>query len=324
MAASSQAYRNAKSFLIARDFEAAVELLSTLNEPSPQEMCLLADAYMLSGSREGDEKAAEAAYRNAIQLYSLHHADHSQPTMVYRLWAAAAYNVGDEEELIQAKKAGLRQGNDVQLIFFHYLLKRDLNAPESEREQLVDQILALAPEDFNGLTLKSSFLTRRREWKKAWEHQMMALRSPSERQRNHSGFPVHLIRGALLSLIQGHEWEPWLTWAQDVGPQHVWVKAAERLFASETKKQQVERAKELLSGEADFEGQSFDEWLGAVPAVQPVILEEPEEAEEKQVEQVPYSQDHIETMGPGDEREDCGADIGEGYQEDGEKRGSRG
>ena len=69
---------------------------------------------------------------------------------------------------------------------------------------------------------------------------------------------MHLVHAALLCLIYGQEWEPWPTWAQDVGPQHIWVRAAERLLALDTRKQQVQRAKELPSGEAEFEGQSFD------------------------------------------------------------------
>jgi len=299
MAAFSQAYRDAKSFMIARDFEAAVELLSSLNEPSPEELCLLADAYLLSAYSQQDEQAARAAYQQALQLYSLHHAAHPQPIMAYRGWAVAAYAVDDEEQLIQAKEAGLQASNDVLLIFFHYLLRRDLNAPEDEREELADQMLALAPQDFNGLTLKSTFLARRREWKKAWEHQMMAIRDASDSQRNHAGFPMHLVHAALLSLIQGQEWEPFLIWARSIASDNLWVKLAEKLFSLDTKWQQVERAKELLSGEADFEGQSFDEWLGAVPIIQPVVVEEKELAEkEPEKERQTYSHDHIERMGP--------------------------
>jgi tetratricopeptide (TPR) repeat protein len=187
MAASSQAYRDAKSFLIARDFEAAIQLLSSVDDPTPEELCLLADAYMLSGSREGDGEAAEAAYRNAIQLYSLHHADHSQPTMVYRLWAAAAYNVGDEEELIQAKETGLKKSNDAWLIITHYQLKQFYDAPLAEKEELIDQALSISPDHEFARMLKAHLLASRREWKKSWELMCQSLQSPSRGREGHNG-----------------------------------------------------------------------------------------------------------------------------------------
>jgi len=299
MAAFSQAYRDAKSFLIARDFHAAIELLSSLNDPSPEELCLLADAYLLSASwgREGED--AQAAYQQALQLYSLHHADHPNPLMVYRLWAAAAYNVGDEEELIQAKEEGLKKSNDAWLILTHYQLKQFLEAPLAEKEELIDQALAISPDHEIARILKAELLARRREWKRAWELMCQVLQVPSPELVEQDVFPMHLVHAAVLSLIQGHEWEPWLTWARSVDAESTWVKAAERLFSLDTKKQQVERAKELLSGEADFQGQSFDEWLGAVQAIQPVVVEEKELAEKgPEEERKTYSHDHIERMGP--------------------------
>jgi hypothetical protein len=60
----------------------------------------------------------------------------------------------------------------------------------------------------------------------------------------------------------------------------------------------VGRANDLLSGEAELQGQSLDEEVWTIAMVPPVVVEEPEEAKEEQVEQVPFNQNHIERMGP--------------------------
>jgi len=182
---------------------------------------------------------------------------------------------------------------------FHYMLRRDLEAPAAAREELIDQALRIAPNDFTAHMVKAQFLMERREWKKEWEFSSSAIATSSERERERPGFPMHLIHIALLSLIQGPEWEPWFTWAQEVAPKDTWVRAAGKLFTLETKEQQVERAKDLLSMEADSEGQSFDEWLGTVPVMQPMVPQDEElPDEEPEEERETYSPSRIEQMGP--------------------------
>lgn len=223
MAAPTQAIENAMGLLSHGDSQAAIELLSLLESPSPMESCLLADAYMLSAANEQDTAEAQRQYQQAIELYSQHHADHPHPVLVYRLWATAAYRSGDEVELIEAKDAGLKVSSDVKLLYIYYLLKRDQNAPPEERESIADQMLEMDPNDFTGLTLKATFLSSRKEWERAYELQVRAIARSTDDQREQPGFPRHLIRTALLSLLQGQEWKPFLQWARSVSPDSPWV-----------------------------------------------------------------------------------------------------
>jgi tetratricopeptide (TPR) repeat protein len=297
MAAPTQAVEHAMGFLSHGDSQAAIELLSSLESPSPMESCLLADAYMLSAADEEDTAEAQRQYQEAIQLYSQHHADHPHPVLAYRLWATAAYRVGDEEELIEAKEAGLKASTDVKLLYIYYLLKRDQNAPPEEREAIADQMLEMDPYDFTGLTLKATFLSSRKEGKRAYELQVRAIARSTDDQREQPSFPRHLIRTALLSLLQGHEWKPFLQWARSVAPDSPWVEMGEKVFALQTKKQQVSVAKQYFTGQVGVQ-ERREEYL-ETPVVKPVVSGYAGQAEE--VRQTPggrYSRSHIERMGP--------------------------
>ncbi len=297
MAAPTQAIEHAMGFLSHGDSQAAIQLLSLLESPSPVESCLLADAYMLSAANEEDTAEAQRQYQQAIQLYSQHHADHPHPVLAYRLWATAAYRVGDEEELIRTKDAGLKVGSDVKLLYVHYLLRRDHNAPPEEREAIADQMLEMDPYDFNGLTLKATFLSSRNEWKKAYELQIAAVARSTDDQREQPSFPRHLIRSALLSLLQGQEGKPFLQWARSTAPGSPWVGMGEKVFALQTKKQQVSVARKYFMGQVGVQERE-EEYLES-PVVKPVVSGYAEQAEEVRHDQgATYKQSHIERMGP--------------------------
>ena len=297
MAAPTQAIEHGMGFLSHGDFQAAIELLSLLESPSALESCLLADAYMLNAANEEETAEAQKQYQQAIQLYSQHHADHPQRLLVYRLWATAAYRSGDEEALIEAKDAGLKVSHDVKLLYIYYLLKRDQNAPPEEREAIADQMLEMDPYDFSGLTLKATFLSSRKEWKRAYELQIRAVARSTDDQREQPGFPRHLARTALLSLLQGQEWKPFLQWARSIAPDSPWVEMGEKVFALQTKKQQVSVAKQYFTGQVGVQERT-EEYLES-PVVKPVMsgyAEQIEEARDGQREA--YSHGHIERMGP--------------------------
>jgi tetratricopeptide (TPR) repeat protein len=297
MAAPSQAIEHAMGFLSHGDSQAAIELLSLLESPSSMETCLLADAYMLNAASEEDTAEAQRQYQQAIQFYSQHHADHPHRLLVYRLWATAAYHLGDEEELVQAKDAGLKVSSDVKLLYIYYLLKRDHNAPPEEREAVADQMLEMDPYDFNGLTLKATFLSSRKEWKRAYELQTTAIARSTDDSREQPSFPRHLIRTALLCLLQGQEWKPFLQWARSVAPNSPWVEMGEKVFALQTKKQQVSVAKQYFTGQVGIQERT-EEYL-ETPVVKPLVAGYAERAEEVRHDQrATYSRGHIERMGP--------------------------
>jgi len=284
-------------FLSHGDSQAAIELLSLLESPSSMESCLLADAYMLSAANEQDTAEAQKQYQEAIQLYSQHHADHPHPVLVYRLWATAAYRVGDEEELIRAKEAGLRVSSDVKLLYIYYLLRRDQNAPPEEREAIADQMLEMDPYDFSGLTLKATFLSSRKEWKRAYELQGRAIARSTDDQREQPSFPRHLIRTALLSLLQGQEWKQFLQWARSVAPDSPWVEMGEKVFTLPTRKQQVSVARQYFTGQVGVQ-ERVEDYLES-PVVKPVVSGYAERSEEvRQTQGATYSRSHIERMGP--------------------------
>lgn len=284
-------------FLSHGDSQAAIELLSLLESPSPMESCLLADAYMLNAANDEDTAEAQRQYQQATHLYSQHHADHPHGLLVYRLWATAAYRVGDEEELIRAKDAGLNASTDVKLLYIHYLLKRDQNAPPEEREAIADQMLKMDPYDFTGLTIKATFLSSRKEWKRAYELQIRAIARSTDDQREQPSFPRHLIRTSLLSLLQGQEWKPFLQWARSVSPGSSWVEMGEKVFALQTKKQQVSVARQYFTGQVGVQ-ERIEEYLES-PVVKPLVAGYAERAEEVRPTQgATYSQSHIERMGP--------------------------
>ncbi len=62
-------------------------------------------------------------------------------------------------------------------------------------------------------------------------------------------------------MVMGDDEQVYLEWAQGLGPENAWVIAAEEIAGMGSKKEQVEKAKEILSGDAELGG-GFDAWLG--------------------------------------------------------------
>jgi len=146
-------------------------------------------------------------------------------------------------------------------VVIHYFLKLDQNAPPEEREELIDGALRIDPDEPNALSTKASFLIKEGQWKKAYELKAKAINHFSDLQRTHAAFPDLLARSALLALIQGDDWEAYLEWAKDENRRAPWVIVAHRIVGMDKNKERVEKAKELLSGQAEIEG-GFEEWLG--------------------------------------------------------------
>lgn len=212
--------KQARSLIGAHDYEGAIELLAPLDSPSPNETYALADSWFLHASTLKHKSKCNAAYRKAIKLYPLCYDQCSNPRSACRAWAVCARMLEDENELIRAKEAGLKETGDGQLIIIHYFLKRDQNAPEAEREELIDEALRIEPEEPNSLIAKAGFLMRRREWKEAWGYQSKAINGFNNKQREHGLFPDLLARTSLLALVCGiDEQEYYLEWAQKLDGQ---------------------------------------------------------------------------------------------------------
>lgn len=302
MSSDNQLVFSARRFIGERDFDAAIELLSPLADPTPNEMYALADAYLLRAYDEESKQKSRALYRKALKLYSSCYAECSNPPMACRAWVVCAYVLADEKELLAAKKAGLRVGQDVQLFFFHYLLLRDRQAPENEQEKVVDEALTIAPFDYNMLTAKASILMRRREWKRAWECQHTAI-SYSDHVQGHVLFPRVLARTALLALVQGEDVQAFLEWGRELDWANAWVRLVDKVLALRSRTQQVAKAKELLTGEADFGDASIDVWLGSAVVAQAEEAQVTKEPDDEQTTPKRYTPSVIEQMGPEMRRE---------------------
>ena len=261
MGSDSQALQQARKLIGQRDFDGAIDLLSPLDDPSLDDLFALAESYFLEATSTEDKRKSKAAHRKAIKLFPKCHAECSDPKRASWEWAWSAYCLADEDEVKTAKQAGLAISDDAQLVVIHYFLKRDENAPPEEREELMDEALRIDPNEPNALSTKASFLMRKGQWKKAYELKANAINHFSDLQRTHPAFPGLLARTALLALIQGDDWEAYLEWAKDENGRAPWVIVAHRIVGMDKKKGRVEKAKQLLSGQAEMEG-GFGEWLG--------------------------------------------------------------
>ena len=189
MGSDSQALQQARKLIGQRDFDAAIELLSPLDDPSPDELSALAESYFLKATSTEDGRKSRAAYREAIKLFPKCYAECSKPRQACREWAWSAYCLADEDELKTAKQVGLAISKDAQLVVIHYFLKRDENAPPEEREELIDEALRVDPSEPNALSTKASFLIRKGQWKRAYELKAKAINHFSDLQRTHPAFP---------------------------------------------------------------------------------------------------------------------------------------
>jgi tetratricopeptide (TPR) repeat protein len=286
MAATTSTIEHAREFLERENYNSAIELLSKVDDPSPEEIYTLADAYFLKFSLAREKDEAKSACRTAMKLYPLCYADCTNPRMACIHWVQCARMLEDEKELIRAKEAGLEHKGGVIFVLYHYVLKRELiarnlgqlamkgelDAAEEECEELLEQAYQLDPKDPNVLFQKAHILMRKEEWKRALELQSLAANETSDNFRAHSRFPEMLVRAALLSLIVGEDESAYLIWARSRDPEHEWVKLAESITSAGTKKEAVEKAKQALSGEIG-PGVSPMTWLAE---------QEPEEEENDQ------------------------------------------
>ena len=297
MGSDSTTLQQARLLLGSHDFEGAIELLAPLKSPSPDEICTLANAHFLIAYHEDNKRKSKAAYRRAMKLYPQCYDSCPNPRTACRMWAYSLRVLGDENELIRAKEAS---GGDVEISVYHYFLKREEKRPDDEQEELVDEILSLRPDDPTALFIKSQFLTDRHEWKRAWEVQTRAINHFSEKQRAYLTFHRLLARTYLLAVVLGEDGGVYLEWAKEIAPEDTWVKAASIVEGAGTKREMVDKAKELLSGEAEFGEMPFDEWLGE-EAIEVEMGDGEQEngATEKRVRKAKeYTTDSIEAMGP--------------------------
>ena len=107
MGSNSTTLKQACSLIGARDFGGAIELLTPLDSPSPEETYTLANAHFFHASTLKHKAKSKAAYRKAIKLYPKCHDQCSNPRTACRGWAISARMLEDEEELIRATEAGL-------------------------------------------------------------------------------------------------------------------------------------------------------------------------------------------------------------------------
>ncbi len=294
-----QTLKQARKLIGQKDFDGAIDLLSPLDDPTADELFTLAESYFLKATSTEDKRKSKGAYRKAIQLYPKCYAECSDPKRACREWAWSAYCLEDEDELERAKKAGLAISDDAQLVVIHYFLKRDHDAPPEEREVVIDEALRIDPTEPNALSTKAGFLICDGQWKRAYELKAKAINHFSDLQRTHPAFPDLLARTALLAMIQGDDWEPYLEWAKDQNCRAPWVIVAEKIVGMGSKKERVAKAKELLSGEAEIEG-GFDEWLGT-KAIETEMgdVEQENGATGKPVRKAKkHTSDSIEAMGP--------------------------
>jgi tetratricopeptide (TPR) repeat protein len=273
MGSDSQALQQARKLIGQRDFDGAIDLLSPIDDPSPDELFALAEAHFLKATSTEDGRQSKAAYRKAIAIFPECYAECSRARQACREWAYSARVLEDEDELKRAKEAGLAISPDAQLVVIHYFLKLDQDAPPEEREELIDEALRIDPDEPNALSTKASFLVWEGQWKRAYELKRKAINHFSDLQRTHAAFPDLLARTALLALIQGDDWEAYLEWGKDENRRAPWVIVADRIVGMDKKKERAGKAKQVLSGQAEIEG-GFDEWLG-----EPIEME-PDEGEQ--------------------------------------------
>lgn len=313
MAAASSTIEHARDFLDRQKYDSAIELLSAVDDPSPEEMYILADAYFLKFSLAPEKDEAKSACRTAMKLYPLCYEECSNPRLACLRWIQCARMLEDENELIRAKEAGLEHKGGVIFVLYHYVLKRELiarnlgqlamkgelDAAEKECEELLEEAYQIDPQDPNVLFHKAHILMRKREWKRAIELQISAANETSDHYRTHPSFPEMLVRTAFLSLIVGEDESAYLIWARSRDPEHEWVKLAESIINNCTKKEAVEKAKQVLSGEMG-PGISPMTWLAE---------QEPEEEENgqagkgKEVQKKEYTPNIIAQMTPEMRRE---------------------
>jgi len=103
MGSDSQTPQQARKLIGQRDFDGAIELLSPLDDPSPNELFALAESYFLKATSTEDGRKSKAAYRKAIKLFPQCYADCSHPRRACREWAYSARALMNEGELERAK-----------------------------------------------------------------------------------------------------------------------------------------------------------------------------------------------------------------------------
>ncbi len=313
MATPSSAVKQAREFLEREDYDSAIKLLSSTRGSSPEVMYALADAYFLKFALVPTKDEAKLACRTAMKLYPMCYEECSNPRMACLRWVQCARMLEDEKELIRAKEAGLEHKGGAIFVLYHYVLKRELlarhwgrharkgelEAVERECEELLEEAYQMDPEEPSVLFQKAHILMRRREWKRAFEFQNAGTNNASDHLRTHPHFPEMVVRLALLRLAMGEDEKGFLTWARQLDPEHEWVKLAESITSTGTKKEAVDRAKRILSGEMGS-GASPMTWLAEQ---EPEEEENGQASEGEEVQKKEYTPNIIEQMTPEMRRE---------------------
>jgi hypothetical protein len=79
--------------------------------------------------------------------------------------------------------------------------------------------------------------------------QSPAANEPFDPYRTHPQLPEMLVRTAVLALIVGEDEKVYLIWARSRDAEHEWVKLAKSITSTGTKKEAVDKAKRILTGE---------------------------------------------------------------------------
>lgn len=310
MTGTSSAVEQARELLEAEDYDAAIELLTSIGVSSAEMMYALADAYFLKFALAPTEDEARLACRTAMKLYLMCYEECSDPRMACLRWVQCARMFDDEKELIRAKEAGLEHKGGVIFILYHYILKRqrlmrdwgwhelqgELEAVKRECDDLLEEAFQMDPDDPNVLIYKASSLTRKRKWKEAYELQLRGINRLSNEARTHPRFPHVLACAALLALIVGEDMETYLEWARELDAEDEWVTLAEEV--KQCKRQAgVKRAKELLSGER-VQQESMDSWLADDGAELDEVGQKGKTKREPDRKKSSYTSDIIEQMTP--------------------------
>ena len=90
MGSDSQTLQQARNLIGQRDFDGAIDLLSSVDEPSADELFVLAEAYFLKATSTEDGRKSRAAYREAVKLLPKCYADCAKPRQACREWAYSA------------------------------------------------------------------------------------------------------------------------------------------------------------------------------------------------------------------------------------------
>jgi len=294
--------KQARSLIAEGDYEGAINLIAPIDEPSADETYALAGAYFIHASTLQHKAKSKAAYRKAIRLYPLCYGQCSDPKDACRRWAFGAAMLSDLDELVSARTAAVETTRDVLVVLLEYDFRARAQAKRQDLQSLLDLALSLDPDNPHPLALNFQvyWLIQDRKWRDAYAEQVRAINGLPDRLRGLGLFPAMLVRAGLLAEIAGEDSHMFIDWAEESASDHPAVTSVRDLLGLSSKQERARRARELLSGEARFEGVSFGEWLRG-DTVQVGERDEGQEDEPEKRQDGPvkkYTQSRIEQMGP--------------------------